>query len=132
LSTKIHAGCINEKTGVSIALTGGECHDAPGFDPVFEQLPPENSLEYGVMDKAYDSNHIREKLRENDITPVIPPKSNRKEAIDYDKDQYKLREKVERFFNRLKQFRRIATRYEKLGQTFLAFIYVVASCIIIR
>ena len=84
------------------------------------------------MDKAYDSNHIREKLRENAITPVIPPKSNRKEAIDYDKDQYKLREKVERFFNRLKQFRRIATRYEKLGQTFLAFIHIVASCIIIK
>ena len=99
---------------------------------MFDQLPQENSLEYGVMDKAYDSNHIRKKLRENDMTPVIPPKSNRKEAIDYDKDQYILREKVERFFNRLKQFRRIATRYEKLGHTFLAFIHIVASCIIIR
>jgi hypothetical protein len=86
-STKIHAGCIEEKTGVSLALTGGACHDAPGCDPVFEQLPPENSLAYGVMDKAYDSHHLREKLSENALTPVIPPKSKRKEAIDYDKDQ---------------------------------------------
>ena len=52
--------------------------------------------------------------------PVIPPKSNRTEPVDYDKDLYKLREKVERFFNKLKQFRRIATRYEKLSHTFLA------------
>lgn len=132
MSTKIHAGCIDEKTGISIVLTGGECHDAPGFDPVFNQVPQENSLEYGVMDKAYDSNHIRDKLRENGMIPVIPPKSNRKAAIDYDKDRYTLREKVERFFNRLKQFRRIATRYEKLGHTFLAFIHIVASCIIIK
>ena len=113
-------------------LTGGEGQDAPGLEQVFAQLPEKHSLEYGVMDKAYDSNHIRETLREKDITPVIPPKSNRKESIDYDKDQYKLREKVARFFNRLKQFRRIATRYEKLGQTFLAFIHIVASCIIIK
>jgi transposase len=132
LSTKIHAGCINEKTGVSVALTGGERHDAPGFDLVFDQLPQANSLEYGVMDRAYDRHHIREKLRAKDMTPVIPPKSNRKEAIDYDTAQYKLREKVERFFNRLKQFRRIATRYEKLGQTCLAFIHLVASGIILK
>ena len=99
---------------------------------MFDQLPPEKSLEYGVMERADDSHDIRETLRANDMTPVIPPKSNRKEAIDYDKDQYKLREKVERFFNRLKQFRRIATRYEKLGHTFLAFIHLVASCIILK
>jgi transposase len=113
-------------------LTGGERHDAPGFDPVFAQVPEQNNLEYGVMDKAYDSDHIREQLRAKNMTPVIPPKSNRKASIAYDQDQYKLREKVERFFNRLKQFRRIATRYEKLSQTFLAFIHIVASCIIIK
>jgi hypothetical protein len=132
LSTTIHAGCIKEKTGVSLALTGGERHDAPGFALVFEQLPQEKSLEYGVMDRADDSHQIRETRRANNMTPVIPPKSHRKEAIDYDKDQYTLREKVERFFNRFKQFRRIATRYEKLGQTFLAFVHLVASCIILK
>jgi putative transposase len=104
----------------------------PGFDEVFAQLPTDHALEDAVMDKGYDSNHIRAKLQDNGINPVIPPKRNRTEVINYDKDKYRLRQKVERFFNKLKQFRRIATRYEKLGHIFLAFIHVVASCIIIK
>jgi transposase len=84
------------------------------------------------MDKGYDSNPIREHLLAQDIVPVIPPKSNRTDAIDYDHALYRLREKVERFFNHLKQFRRIATRYEKLSQTFLALIHLVAAWLIIK
>ena len=90
------------------------------------------TLENAVMDKGYDSNDIRARLHDEEINPVIPPKSNRKEAIAYDKDIYKLREKVERFFNKLQQYRRIATRYDKLGSTFLAFIHIVASLLINR
>jgi transposase len=60
------------------------------------------------------------------------PKSNRLIPLDYDKNLYKFREKVERFFNNLKQFRCIATRYEKLIQTFLALIHLVAAWIIIK
>jgi putative transposase len=131
-STKIHAGCINEKTGISLVLTGGERNDMPGFDDVFAQLPAAPELEDAVMDKGYDSNHIREILKENGLNPVIPPKSNRTEVIAYDKDTYKLREKIERFFNRLKQFRRIATRYDKLGHIFLAFIHIVASYLLVK
>ena len=84
------------------------------------------------MDKGYDSDGIREHLIAQDIVPVIPPKSNRRAPRDYDKVLYKLREKVERFFNNLKQFRRIATRYEKLSRTFLALIHLVAVWIIIK
>ena len=84
------------------------------------------------MDKAYDSHDIREHLIKHGIVPVIPPKSNRIVSLDYDKNLYKLREKVERFFNNLKQFRRIARRYEKLSQTFLALIHLVAVWIIIK
>jgi transposase len=109
-STKIHAGSIDETTGVSFVLTGGQRHDAPGFDAVFAQLPQEQALEQAIRDRGYDSNHIRRSLQAQDITPVIPPKKNRKASMAYDEAQYKLREKVERFFNRLKQFRRIATR----------------------
>jgi transposase len=68
----------------------------------------------------------------HDIVPVIPPKSNRRVSLDYNKTLYKLREKVERFFNNLKQFRRIATRYEQLSQTFLALIHLVAAWISIK
>ena len=84
------------------------------------------------MDKGYDSNRIRAQLLAEDIVPVIPPKSNRIEPLDYDTALYKLREKVERFFNNLKQFRRLATRYEQLSQTFLAFIHLVAAWILIK
>ena len=89
-------------------------------------------LAYVVMDKAYDSDQIRQHLQEQEVTPVIPPKRNRKQHILYDTEQYKLREKVERFFNKMKHFRRIATRYEKLSQTFLAFIQIVALWVMIR
>ena len=96
------------------------------------QVPPEPPLTHAIMDKGYDSDHIREQLLAHDIVPVIPSKSNRTAAIDYDHDLYMLREKVERFFNKLKQFRRIATRYEKLSQTLLAWIHLVAAWIIIQ
>jgi transposase len=66
------------------------------------------------------------------MVPVIPSKSTRIVALDDDKTLYKLREKVERCFNNLKQFRGIATRYEKLSQTFLALIHLVAVWIIIK
>ena len=102
------------------------------FEAVFAQVPPEPPLTHAIMDKGYDSNRIREQLLAHDMLPVIPPKSNRTEAIEYDTELYKLREQVERFFNRLKQFRRIATRYEKLSQTFLALIHLVAAWIIIK
>jgi putative transposase len=131
-STKIHLGCIDERTGVAIVITAGACHDAPLFETVFEQLPADHVLGHGVMDKGYDSDKIRNKLQEEDIEPVIPPRSNRKEQHEYDKDVYKLRNKVERFINRLKQFRRIATRYEKLAITFLGLIHLVAAYLVIH
>jgi len=81
---------------------------------VFDELAKENNLQNGVMDKGYDSDHIRNKLNKNNINPVIPPKKNRNKPVAYDKEIYKLREKVERFFNKIKQqFRRIATRLRK-------------------
>ena len=131
-STKIHLGCIDERIGVAIVITAGACHDAPLFETVFEQLPAEHELEHGVMDKGYDSDKIRNKLREEDIEPVIPPRSNRKEPCAYNKEVYKLRNQVERLINRLKQFRRIATRYEKLARTFLELIHLVAAYVVIH
>lgn len=113
-------------------LTGGQRHDAPGFDQVFDHLPEQQALEHAIMDRGYDSNHIRKRLQDQGMTPVIPPKKNRKAPIDYDKERYTLREKVERFFNRLKQFRRVATRYDKLGTLYLAFVHLVATWLIVK
>ncbi|WP_171820439.1 transposase [Candidatus Competibacter denitrificans] len=87
---------------------------------------------HAAMDKAYDSNAIRAKLDAKGITPVIPPKSNRLEIVVYDQERYKQRNKVERLFNKLKQFRRVATRYEKLKTNFLAFVTVALIVIMLR
>ena len=131
-STKLHAACTDERTGVSFVLTGGQRHDAVGFESVWEGVPALPGLGAVVMDKAYDSNAIRQFLAGQGIEAVIPPKANRTEAIHHDAQKYKLREKVERFFNKLKQFRRIATRYEKLSRTFLAFTHIVSAWIMLR
>jgi len=117
---------------VSFTLTAGQCHDAPEFKNVFNKLKRDQHLEQVVMDKAYGSGDIRNILEENKIEAVIPYKSNSRNKIAYDKKSYKLRNKVERFFSKIKQFRRIATRYEKLSQTFKAFIHIVACCVGLR
>jgi transposase len=132
LSTKIHAGCRDERTGVALVLTAGQCHESPVFETVFAQVPHEPPLTHAIMDKGYDSDRIRAHLVAQDMVPVIPPQSKRRVTITYDTDLDKLREKAERFFNNLKQFRRIATRYDKLSQTFLAFIHLVAAWIIVK
>ena len=132
LTTKLHAACTDERTGVSFVLTGGQCNDAVGFEPVWEGVAALPAVVAVVMDKAYDSNAIRQFLAAQGIEAVIPPRANRVEPIHHDTEKYKLREKVERFFNKLKQFRRIATRYEKLSRTFLAFIHLVSTWIALR
>ncbi len=75
-----------------------------------------------IADKAYDTNPIRLSLTTDGIIATIPPKSNRKVQYEYDKESYKTRHRVENYFARLKQFRGIATRYCKLGESFEAFI----------
>lgn len=74
------------------------------------------------MDRAYESDETRQLVLELNI-PVVPPKSNRREPGDYDRQLYKKRNQVERLFRRLKGFRRIFSRFEKLDVIFLAFIY---------
>ena len=78
-------------------------------------------------DKGYDANSIRDDLKERGIEPVIPPKSNRTEPIEYDREAYKRRNLIERCVNALKQFRRIATRYEKTARAFLSMLCIAAA-----
>ena len=84
------------------------------------------------MDKAYDSDEIRGNVQEKDIKPVIPTKSNRVKQIPHDKKLYRRRNCVERLVGRLKQFRAVATRYDKLACTFLAAIHLVAAFVMVR
>ena len=101
-------------------------------EEMLDALDTREGIRQTAMDKAYDSNAIRAKLTAKGIAPVIPPKANRLESIVYDKAPYKQRNKVERLFNKLKQFRRVATRYEKLKATFLAFVILALIVIMLR
>lgn len=80
-----------------------------------------------LADKGYDSDEVRASLLLKGILPVIPPKANRKESVSYDFKLYKDRNRIERMFNRLKQFRRIATRYDKTAVSFLKFLAIAAA-----
>tara|TARA_B100001115_G_C15777682_1_gene382243 strand:- start:104 stop:406 length:303 start_codon:yes stop_codon:yes gene_type:complete len=79
-----------------------------------------------LADKGYDGDAVREALLLQGILPVIPPKSNRKSPTKCDFRAYKDRNRIERMFNRLKQFRRIATRYDKTAKSFLGFLCLAA------
>lgn len=80
-----------------------------------------------LADKGYDGDSSREALLLKGILPVIPPKSNRREPVSCNFKAYKDRNRIERMFNRLKQFRRIATRYDKTAKSFLGFLYLAAA-----
>jgi len=132
LTTKIHVATLNETRAVVIQLTPGQASDCAQFELLYQALPKENLIATAALDKGYDTNAIRTRLALDGIEPVIPGRSNRIEPIPYDEEQYKERNRVERFFNKLKQFRRIATRYEKHAFTFLAMIHIVAAFISAR
>jgi transposase len=80
-----------------------------------------------LADKGYDGDEVRQSLLLRGILPVIPPKANRKEPIACDFKSYKDRNRIERMFNRLKQFRRVATRYDKTSKSFQAFLNLAAA-----
>jgi len=82
-----------------------------------------------IADKGYDADHLVDRIAQTGTTAVIPPKRNRKVQRPYDADLYKERNIIERFFNKLKQFRRVATRYDKLLINFMGFVKLAAIAI---
>jgi len=126
LSTKIHALVDALGNPVAFALSGGQAHDLDGAD----ELLPGMQADLLIADKAYDADgRVITMLADRDKAVVIPPKANRKTKRDYDRDIYKSRHLVENFFAKLKQFRAIATRYDKTAVSFLAGIHLAAVAI---
>jgi transposase len=125
LTTKIHAIVDALGNPVAFSLTGGQVHDLGQAQPLLAKVKPKAFL----ADKAYDANILIEMLESRKITPVIPSKSNRIEPRDTDYALYRERNLVERFFNTIKHFRGIATRYDKLANTFLGAIHLIAAVI---
>lgn len=85
-----------------------------------------------LADKGYDADHLCDCAAQAGAEVIIPPKRNRKVQRSYDIDLYKERNRIERFFNKLKQFRRVATRYDKLLANFMGFVKLAAIAIWLR
>ena len=107
-------------------LTEGQASDYQGAALLLEKLPDAKEM---LGDRGYDSDWFRAALRAKGITPCIPPRKNRKVQIAYDKNLYKQRHKIENMFGRLKDWRRIAMRYDRCAHTFFSAICIAASFI---
>ena len=109
-------------------LTPGQAHDLACAQPLIDNADPDAL----IADKAYDADPFVATLGQRGITPVIPPKANRKTKRECDFALYCERNLVERFFNRLKHFRAVATRYDKLARNFLAEVQLAAVTILLN
>ena len=128
MTTKVHALVDALGNPCSLMLTPGQDHDLTCAHALLENADPGALL----GDKAYDADSFIESLNQRAITPVIPPKANRKVKRDCDFALYCERNLVERFFNKIKHYRAIATRYDKLARNFLAAVQLVAAIILLN
>jgi len=125
-NTKIHAIADAKGRLLSILLTGGEAHDCPPAPRLIRRTKAARKL---LGDKAYDSAELRQWLKRRGTKAVVPNRSNRKQPFSFDKRSYKQRHRIENAFCRLKDFRRIATRYDRLARNFLASVCLVAAIV---
>jgi putative transposase len=126
LNSKLHAVCDGEGRPIVMMLTEGQMSDHKGAVLMFDALPNAKEL---LGDKGYDSDWFRAALTARGITPCIPPKSNRKVQYHYDKEVYKKRHLVENLFAKIKDWRRIHTRYDRCAHTFMSAIAIAATVI---
>ena len=125
-NTKIHAIADAKGRLLSILLTGGQAHDCPPAQRLIRRTKAAQKM---LGDRAYDSAELRQWLSERGTKPVVPNKSNRKQPFSFDRKAYKHRHRIENAFCRLKDFRRIATRYDRLARNFLASVCLVAAIV---
>ena len=121
-TTKIHMVAADARTALMFSLSAGQAHDAPEGRKLLNRLGPQRENLSIVMDRAYEGNETRQLALALGFTPVVPPSSTRVSPWTYDMEMYKRRNEVERLFRRLKGFRRIFSRFEKLDVLFLGFI----------
>lgn len=113
---------------INFILMPGQRHDSKGIKPLIDDLT------FGAFlgDKAFDDDRLRTELHRRGVKAVIPGRRSRKVAVEYDREMYKWRHQVENFFARIKEFRRIATRYDKTDVSFAAMIYLVSAVVVSR
>ncbi len=113
----------DDKTVIEIHLSSGDCHDAPEGRKSIEIIGEDFAGVPVLMDRAYEGDKTRELAKSSGHEPIVPPKKNRKIPWEYDKQLYKKRNVIERFFRRIKEFGRIFTRYDKRDEMLLTYIY---------
>jgi len=113
---------------VRLLFGPGQRHDVTRSHELLDGLKPGAV----IADKGYDADRLREAICDSGAEAVIPPRSSRKAPCDYDKALYRERNLAERFFNKLKQFRRVATRYDKLLPNYKGFVQLAAVAILLR
>ena len=122
----------HQRQPFALHLTPGEAHDGRQFESLCESLDPDNVLESAAPDRGHDADRIRERLAVDDIQPVIPPISKRSKKLHCDEALCRQRNRIERFLSKLKQFRRIATRNDKLRNTFFSALCLIAAFLIAK
>lgn len=101
-------------------LTPGQVHDVQGFAPLFRMIG--DRIEAFLADRGYDADAIRQEIAAAGVEAVIPARSNRRNPVLHDREKYRWRNLVERLFNKLKNWRRVATRYDKTKESYLGFV----------
>ena len=125
MSTKIHAAVDSLGNPVRLILTQGQASEYGQANDLIDSF----KVDYVLADKGYDSDDFIRKIESQGAVAVVPPRSNRLSQREYDKAIYKERNLVERLFLKLKSFRRIATRYERLAINYGSLLYLAAAVI---
>ena len=112
----------SDRAAVSFSLSDGARHDSPEGLKLLSFTPAYTDGQALLMDRAYEGDNMRATAQSLGYKPVVPPKANRTDPWEYDKTLYRRRNEIERFFRRIKRFRRVFTRYEKLDIVFAGFI----------
>ena len=131
MSTKLHATCDALGNPTSFHLTPGHASDLAGADALLPDLV--QHVQAVLRDRAYDAQErVLAVLEQAEVTIVIHPKANRRQPRPYDRSLYQARHLIENFFAKLKQYRALATRYDKRAISFLGAIYLAASVILLN
>lgn len=126
MNSKLHAVCDGSGKPIMMVLSEGQLSDHIGAKLLYPQLPAAKVL---IGDKGYDSDEFRAALKAKGIASCIPPRAKRKNPAEYCKTLYKQRHKVECMFGRLKDWRRVSTRYDRCAHTFFSAICIAAVVI---
>lgn len=152
MTSKIVAIASDEDTALAVEVVPGQAHDAPRLKPLLRQAvarlkpvapaeppvggtatePPRKPIDQLAGDKAFGGQPQRQACAEMGVELVSPSKKNAKSPVPLDEAAYRQRNRIERLFAKLKEFRRVATRYEKLKETFLGLIHLVLGFIRLR